>query len=127
MYQELDESREGILGCRFSGTLTDPEFKTFVSRAEQLIAACGKIRLLLLVDYPQDFDFHAAWDDIVFWTRHIWEIERLAIVGQSAWQKRMESIERLLLHTQIRYYGASDLTEAWAWLKEDVPLPAQPA
>jgi hypothetical protein len=121
VYQELDGSRENILACRFSGILTDAEFKLFASKAKRLIAAQGKIRLLILMDYPQDFNLHATWDDVVFWTRHIWEIERLAIVGQTAWQKRMESIERWLLHVQIKYYDASDLADAWAWLKEDAP------
>jgi hypothetical protein len=124
VYQELDGSQDAVLGCRFSGTVTDDEFKEFVSRAKRLIAAHHKIRLLILMDYPQDFDLRAAWDDVVFWARHIWEIERLAIVGQSAWQKWMESMERFLLHAQIRYYDASDLAEAWSWLKEDVPLQA---
>ncbi len=119
VYQELKGSEQNILGCRFSGTVTDAEFKAFVSRAEQSITEYGKIRLLIVMDYPQDFDLRAAWDDVVFWIRHIREIERLAIVGQSAWQKRIESIEQFLLHVQIEYYDTSDLAEAWAWLKED--------
>jgi hypothetical protein len=50
VYEELKGSEQNILGCRFSGTVTDAEFKTFVARAERSIAAYGKIRLLIVMD-----------------------------------------------------------------------------
>ncbi len=118
MFRKLGEIRGNVFGCQFSGTVTDAEFKRFASAAKRLIAARGKIRLLILMDYPQDFEPRAAWDDIVFWVKHIREIERLAIVGQSAWEKRMESAEKFLLHSEIKYYDISHLDDAWAWLNE---------
>lgn len=118
MFRKLGETRGNVLACRFGGIVTDAEFKQFASEAKRLIADHGKIRLLILVDYPQDFEPRAAWDDILFWIKHVREIERLAIVGQSSWEKHMEPIERLLLHSQVRYYNASHLEDARAWLNE---------
>lgn len=120
MFRKLGETRDNVLACQFSGIVTDAEFRQFASEAERLIAEHGKIRLLVLVDYPQDFEPRAAWDDILFWITHIREIERLAVVGQGAWEKRMERIETFLLHAQIRYYDALHLEDARAWLNERV-------
>ncbi len=118
MFRILRENESNVLGCHFSGVVTDPEFRQFAAEAERLIAKHGKIRLLILMDDPQDFRPKAAWDDVVFWVKHIRAIERLAIVGQATWEKRLESVEKHLVHSEIRYYDSSHLDDAWAWLNE---------
>jgi hypothetical protein len=122
MFRRLGETRGNVLGCQFSGIVTDAEFRQFAAAAKRLIAAEGKIRLLILMDYPQDFEPRAAWDDVLFWVEHIREIERLAIVGQGTWEKRIEPVEKLLLQVEIKYYDTSHLDDAWAWLNERAPV-----
>jgi len=82
MIQKLNESSRKAIGFKLTGRLTDNEYKAFISGIERIIAEQGKIRLLMIVDYPQHFELKAAWDDFIFWIQHIQDIERLAIVGQ---------------------------------------------
>jgi hypothetical protein len=117
MFQRLNTSPGRIIGFRFSGTLTDEDYQTFVAEVGKTVADEGKIRLLLMMDYPQDLTLKAAWDNSIFWIRHIEDIERLAIVGQKPWERWIERIEQPFIKTEVRYYSKSHLKEAWTWLK----------
>ncbi len=117
MIQKLNESSGKVIGFKLSGKLTDSEYKVFVAGVETIIADQGKIRLLMIVDYPQDFDLKAAWDDLVFWIKHIKDIEQLAIVGQKEWEKWIELLEKPLIRTEVKYYNALCLQDAWSWLR----------
>lgn len=117
MIQKLKESSGKVLEVKLSGKLTDKEYKGFVTEVEKIISDKGKIRLLITVDYPQDFDLKAAWDDLVFWTKHIKDIERLAIVGQKEWEKWLELLEKPFIHAEVKYYKTSNIKDAWNWIK----------
>ncbi len=117
MIQKLKESSGKAIGFKFSGELMDNEYKGFVAEVEAIIADHGKTRLLMVVDYPQEFDLKTAWDDLVFWIKHIKNIERLAIVGQKEWEKWLELLEKPLIHTNVKYYKTSNIEDAWNWIK----------
>jgi len=117
MIQKLKESSGKAIGFRFRGELIDKEYKGFVAEVEAIIADQGKIRLLMVVDYPQEFDLKAAWDDLAFWIKHIKDIDRLAIVGQKEWEKWLELLEKPFIHTKVKYYKKSNIKDAWNWIK----------
>lgn len=117
MFQKLDKSSGNIVGVKLTGKLTDEDFKKFVPEIEKTIASEGKIRLLMVMDYPQELELKAAWDDLVFWIKHIRNIERLAIVGQKDWEKWIALLENPFLKTEVKYYNTSRLQDAWGWLR----------
>ena len=117
MIEILQESSGNIVGFKTSSILTDEDYKKFVPELEKIISAHSKIRLLLLMDYPQKFKPKAAWDDLVFWVKHIKNIERLAIVGQKEWEKWIELLEKPFIKTEVKYYNTSCLQDAWSWLR----------
>jgi len=117
MIQKLQQSSHNRLGFHWSGRLKDNEFKNFVTDVEAMIAEQGQVRLLLVMDDPQDFTLKAAWDDFVFWIKHTKDVERLAIVGQKKWERWLELLENSFIHTQVRYYVASDTDVAWHWIE----------
>jgi hypothetical protein len=117
MFEKLSESSGNIIGVKLAGILTDEDYKYFVPELEKIISAHSKIRLLLLTAYPQKFKPKAAWDDLVFWIKHIKNIERLAIVGQKEWEKWIELLEKPFIRTEVKYYSASCLQDAWSWLR----------
>ncbi len=117
MIQKLDESSGNIIGFKLHGRLTDSEFQAFAEEISTAIADKGKIRLLMIVDYPQNFELKAAWDDLVLWIKHIGDIERLAIIGQKEWEKWLVLLEKPFIHTEVKYYKTSNIKDAWDWIK----------
>ena len=119
MAVELNE-RTGneILEIQLTGSLSHADYERFTPVIEQRIREHGKLRLLVHLH-----DFHgwtpaAVWDDIQFDARHFRDIERLAIVGENAWQHGMAVFCKPFTRAEIRYFEQDQLTEARAWLQE---------
>ena len=118
MIEQLPQSTEKILGFKISGKLHDEDYKHFVPVIDAAVAKGGKIRLLAqFVDF-HGWDLHALWDDIKFATKHCLDIERIALVGDKKWEEWMAKVCKPFTMAKIRYFDASQVDSAWAWLQE---------
>jgi hypothetical protein len=59
MIQKLKKSSGNIIGFELHRRLTDSEFQAFSEEVRAAISDKGKIRLLMIADYPQDFELKA--------------------------------------------------------------------
>ena len=51
--------------------------------------------------------------------RHARQIERCAVVGDSAWEDWMTKLSRpIFSRAEIRFYDIAELDEAWGWINE---------
>jgi hypothetical protein len=119
MIEQLPSSSLNVLGFRLSGKLHDEDYKHFVPAIDAAVAEHGKVRLLAEFHDFHGWDLHALWDDIKFSTTHCTKIERIALVGEKAWEKAMAAVCKPFTMARIRYFDASQTNDAWAWLNED--------
>ncbi|MCC6907878.1 MAG: STAS/SEC14 domain-containing protein [Phycisphaerales bacterium] len=103
---------------RLTGKLTRDDYEMFVPALESAIEEHGRIRLL--VDL---MDFHgwtagALWEDIKFDARHFSDIERVALVGESRWEKGMAMFCKPFTAATVRYFNTARRDEAVRWIEE---------
>lgn len=118
MIEQLPSPSEKVLAFKMSGKLHDEDYKTFVPLVDAAVSKEGKVRLLAQFHNFQGWDTHAMWDDIKFATTHCRVIERIAMVGEARWEAWMAKVCRPFTMASIRYFDASKIDEAWAWLNE---------
>jgi hypothetical protein len=118
MIEQLKSDAPKVLAFKMSGKLHDEDYKTFVPLIAAAAAKEGKVRLLAQFHDFHGWDLHALWDDIKFSTTHCTKIERIALVGDKTWEKWMAKVCKPFTMAKIKYFGAADVAEAWAWLKE---------
>lgn len=118
MIEEIEKGNGKILGFKMSGKLHDDDYKTFVPAVETAIKAHGKVRLLAQFHDFHGWDMHALWDDIKFSTKHCTDVERIALVGEQAWEKWMAAVCKPFTMAKIRYFDAKEIDAAWKWLEE---------
>jgi hypothetical protein len=119
MIQQLPMSSDQILGFRMSGKLHDEDYKTFVPVIDAALARYSKIRLLAEFHDFHGWDMHALWDDIKFATTHCTKMDRIALVGDKTWEKWMAKVCKPFTMAKVRYFDASEVDAAKAWLAED--------
>ena len=117
---EIEEkSWENILTLRLSGRLTKEDYEQFVPEIERMIAVHDKVRILVeLVDF-HGWTAAAAWEDTKFGMRHFSDIERMAIVGDAAWEKGMALLLKPFTRAKVQYFDATQMAAAKTWLTED--------
>ena len=120
MSVELNELDGGkLLEVRLTGKLVKEDYGHFVPAVERLVKQHGKIRMLV-----EMHDFHgwtacALLEDIKFDVQHFSDIERLAIIGETQWEKGMATFCKPFTTAKVRYFDHTKSTEARAWIAGD--------
>lgn len=117
MIEPLPSPTDKVLAFRLSGKLHDADYKTFVPAVDEAGKA-GKVRILAQFHDFHGWDTHALWDDIKFATTHCTKIERIALVGEKAWEKWMAKVCVPFTMAKVRYFDVGNLDEAWKWIQE---------
>jgi hypothetical protein len=119
MAVEITEHDAGkVVEVKISGKLHKDDYEQFVPVVEKQIAAHGKLRLLVEMVAFHGWDVSALWQDIKFDLKHFKDIERLALVGESKWEKGMATFCKPFTTAKIRYFDVSEAAAARAWIEE---------
>ncbi|HEX20526.1 MAG TPA: STAS/SEC14 domain-containing protein [Acidiferrobacteraceae bacterium] len=109
-------SWENILTMRLSGKLTKEDYERFVPEIERMMKAHDKVRILVeLVDF-HGWTAAAAWEDTKFGIRHFNDVERIAIVGDAAWEKGMALLCEPFTVAKVKYFDTSQMAAAKTWI-----------
>lgn len=106
-----------FVAVKLSGKLQDADYKKF---AHAIMAAAEKGKLHLLVEMVEflGWDAHALWEDIRLDAQVGGKIERLAFIGDKAWEAWMAKICRPFTSAEIQYFESNDAHDAWAWVQD---------
>jgi hypothetical protein len=118
MIEQLTGLPAHTVGFKMSGKLHDEDYKQFVPLADAEIAREGKVNVLALMHDFHGWDAKALWDDIKFSATHCSKIWKVAVVGEKAWEKWMAAVCNPFTMAKVRYFDASELEAAKAWLGE---------
>ncbi len=124
MIEILQTGSPKIVGFKLTGKLHDDDYKSFVPAVEKILAAEGKVRLFALFEDFHGWDLHAAWDDLKFGLKHYGDLDRIAMVGDQRWEKWMAQVCKPFTKATVRHFNASQVDDAWAWLREGIEAPA---
>ncbi len=118
MIEVIPQDSDTVLAFKLSGTLHDEDYKLFVPAVDAAVAKHGKARILAQFHDFKGWDLHALWDDIKFSTTHCTKIDRIALVGEKAWEKWMAKVCKPFTMASIKYFDASEMDAAKRWIAE---------
>ena len=109
-------AENGRLEVTATGKLTKEFYEAFVPVIEEQIKQFGKLRLLFIMHDFHGWTAGALWEDMKFDMKHWNDIERLAIVGESKWEKGMATFCKPFTKAKVQYFDHAQLEEAKAWI-----------
>ncbi len=86
MIEVLPRSAGPVIGFKLSGKLHDDDYRKFIPAVDAVIAPHEKARILAWFHDFHGWDAAALWDDIKFSTTHCTKIDRIALIGEKAWE-----------------------------------------
>jgi hypothetical protein len=111
------QAEGSYLEVTLTGMLTKEFYERFVPAVDAQIKERGKLRLLLRMHDFHGWTAGALWEDLKFDLHHWHDIERLAMVGETKWQKGMAVFCRPFTTAKIKYFDQEQLDEAREWVK----------
>ncbi|UUO08327.1 STAS/SEC14 domain-containing protein [Blastopirellula sp. J2-11] len=116
---EIAENYESdLLQVTAAGKLTSADYATFVPAVEGMIEAAGRIRILFVMDQFEGWDAGAAWEDTKFAIEHFNDIRKIALIGESSWEKWMAVICKPFTMAEVRFFAPDQRAEALEWLAD---------
>jgi hypothetical protein len=116
---EYQDPTEGNVVCvKATGKLTAADYEAFVPALERCIEARGPVRLLFEMHDFHGWELGAMWDDLKFGAHHAHDIERIAMIGETKWQKHLATFSKPFTLAKVRYFNATERDEAKAWINE---------
>ena len=109
-------AEDGVLEVTASGKLTKEFYEAFVPAVDEAIKERGKIRILFVMHDFHGWTAGALWEDIKFDLKHWKNIERLAIVGESKWEKGMAAFCKPFTTAKVKYFERDRIDEARVWI-----------
>ncbi len=130
MIKRIPAEDKNIFAFQAIGKLTQEDYQEFLPQLEELIRKHGRISMLVeLIDF-EGWEPKAAWEDFRFGMTHDRDFDRIAIVGDSKWEKAMVALANLVSRTRMRFFQREDIDQAWEWLEaaveQEQPQPPQP-
>lgn len=117
-FRIVETSVGNVIEVHATGKLTREAYEAFVPMTEAKIREYGKVRILFSMHDFHGWNAGAMWSDFKFDLKHFNDIERLALVGESKWEKGMSVFCRPFTTAKIRYFDQTETEKARAWLLE---------
>ena len=116
---KLNEEASGtVVTLVFKERLEKDDYELFVPQIEKIMESRDKINLLIILKNFSGWSAGAFWEDTKFGIRHFDDIERLAIVGDTAWQKAMAGFVKPFTKAEVKYFDLSDIKQAENYINE---------
>ena len=114
----LEEEPVGkIVTLKFKETLHKKDYEEFVPQVEGLMGD-SKIRLLVELHEFKGWTAGALWEDTKFAARHFDDIDRLAVAGDTRWEKGLTVFIKPFTKAEVRYFDLKDIENARRWLRQ---------
>lgn len=111
-----------VAALQFIGRLEKSDFEVFGARLDVLLERHGKLNLLVeLVDF-EGWTVGAAWEDMRIAFQHFGDIERIAVMGESRWEKGVTVLAKLFTAAEVRYFDVGDKVSAESWVQESLHM-----
>lgn len=114
-----EQQNTKVFEIQVTGKLTTGDYIRFVPQIEDHIRQFGRIRILFIMHDFHGWNAGALWQDLKFDLKHFSDIERLAMVGDKAWEKGMAVFCKPFTTAHVRYFTHEQIDQARAWLQED--------
>ncbi|MDR3455935.1 MAG: STAS/SEC14 domain-containing protein [Verrucomicrobiae bacterium] len=113
-----DEDEGKVLAIQVSGKLTMADYVYFAPEFERLVQLNGNVRVLFDLAGFDGWETSALWEGIKFDVKHFADVERIAMIGETRWEKGMATFAKPFTKATIRYFDHAKTAEARKWLGE---------
>jgi predicted DNA-binding protein (UPF0278 family) len=116
MLKKLDEGTGNVLGYEAKERIAEKEFENLSEEVKEVVAEHGKVRLLLRMNEIPKMGLGAIAEDLKLMP-YANDIERYAIVGDSAVVTWAEKLGGSSIAGEVKHFEDARYEEAWRWVQ----------
>lgn len=118
MFEKLAESSGNVVGYKIVGKVEASDIEKLEPEVRALVEKEGTIRLLFDMSGYEGETVKGMIADWRFGRGLQNKITKMAVVGDTTWEKLLTRLAQVIYATEARFFLSSDIGKAWAWLRE---------
>jgi hypothetical protein len=122
MIKRLSSDSGQVLAYQLSGVITQEDVKLAQEDMKEVLAKFGTVRMLIHLGDLKIPEAEAAWQDLKFTRVYLNDVERLAVVGDAAWQEWLTKAANLPSEGKMRFFETEKVPQAWEWIAEGATM-----
>lgn len=115
------EEEEGlkIVSLKFNDVLDREDYELFVPQLDNLFRdGDDKVRFMVELEEFRGLTLGAMWEEAKFSFKHLRDIDRIAVVGESRTERILTEIAKPFTGAEVRFFNTGEKDNAYAWLRE---------
>jgi len=117
MITEIPINQSHVFAFKVTGKLEGDDYKVFRPRLDRIFKEEGRpLSLLIKLEDFKGWTAKAAWEDMKIGFKHYDDFLRVAIVGETLWEKMISGFGDLFTEVEVQYF--EDEALALDWIKE---------
>ncbi|MEJ2501780.1 MAG: STAS/SEC14 domain-containing protein [Gemmatimonadota bacterium] len=101
------------------GTLEAADYDRLVPELERLAAERGALRVYIELSDFGGWEPEGLWRELKFDATHQDDLDRVAIVGEKAWEEWGTKLSKPFFKAETRYFTRGQEDRARAWLRSE--------
>lgn len=118
MITKLSSSTPNVLMFRFSGEITHEDYKNrMFPHIDAALVGKGKVNLYIeLAKNFEGWGVRSAVDEVVYNVKHTNDFKKVAVVGDSNWEKAMTDFTKIYNRGEVRFFDRENINKALSWV-----------
>jgi len=118
MLEKMAESSGKVIGYKAVGKISKSDFEGIEPEVKALVNKEGAIRMLWDLTGYKEETAKGLIADYKFGREFNNQIEKLAVVGDTTWEKFLTQLAKLVYARDAKFFHSADSDKAWAWVRE---------
>jgi hypothetical protein len=112
----LPETKDDLIAVRVTGKARQEDNNKILPLLEQAINQYGKIRMFVEIENLEGVEWKSILSGLRFDIKHINDFRKVAVVGDTEWEKWITNFAKPLTSADIRYFDSLHREEAMMWI-----------
>lgn len=108
-----------VVEITVEGTLTNHELEETIKSLQAGFDHEGKTRILEIIQHFTGMEPSALWTDIRLGVPLAQKVDRVAVVADQTWIRRMAELGGLFTRAELKVFAPAELAEARSWIAAD--------
>lgn len=118
MFRVMDFTRDDIVAIHAEGRITKNDYEKINPLIDKTVRENDRVKLFIELEEVEAVKPEAFIEDVKTYLHNYNKIEKVAVTGDSNWQKIISGIAGPFISGKVKYFPKSQVYEARNWIRE---------
>ncbi|MFW6369819.1 MAG: STAS/SEC14 domain-containing protein [Bacteroidota bacterium] len=117
MFRVLDFTKDDVIAIHAEGKITKHDYEKINPLIDKTVREKDHVKLFIELDEVEAIKPDAFVEDVKAYLKNFNKIEKVAVTGDSSWQKIISKISSPFVAGKVKYFPKNQAIEAQRWIQ----------